>query len=109
MEMEVTRYKELCDTIQKIRGCNRLSEEETTNLEMALFTDREEFEMFSAIENEECRKCDCGYYVEENKWNKDIDCCEECAANDDHYQSYIKKQRAYEAHIDAMLDARRGK
>lgn len=67
--------------------------------------------IYDEMDNEDKRLCPCcNEWVDRyDEWDKDIDCCKWCAENDDNYQQHLKKQRAYESHIDYLIDVARGK
>lgn len=49
--MTLERFNFINNEIDKIRACDRITEQEADELEMMLFQSKEEFEEFSDIEN----------------------------------------------------------
>lgn len=87
--MTLERFNFINNEIDKIRACDRITEQEADELEMMLFQSKEEFEEFSAIENKECVLCDgCGHYVLKDEYESDIDLCKYCIDNSDSFKSY---------------------
>ena len=125
--MTIERFNEINNEIDKIRACDRITEQEASELEMMVFAGREEFEEFSDICNGEDnavlydpkqiadldemdklnkRYCnDCGHWVNrESEWESDIDACIYCADNDEQYQGYLKSRDKEGYMMDAAHD-----